>query len=49
MTDAELWELILISQGNVNSLLAVYISVLSGYLIVAYLIWQFISRCCRVT
>jgi hypothetical protein len=38
MTDAELWELILISQGNMGSILAVYISVLSGYLIVAYLI-----------
>lgn len=40
MTDAELWELILISQSNMSSVMAIYISILSGYLIVAYLVGQ---------
>lgn len=43
MNDAELWELILISQGNMSSAMAVYLPVLSGYLIVAYLIGQKLS------
>lgn len=40
MTEAELWELILLSQGNVTSVAAIYFTVLSGYLIVAYLVGQ---------
>ena len=38
MTEAELWELILMSQGNMGTMLALYFSVLSGYLVVSYLI-----------
>jgi hypothetical protein len=51
MSEAELWELILISQGNMGAKLAVYISVVSGYLIVAYLIGQKLNtvQCATVT
>jgi hypothetical protein len=38
MTEAELWELILMSQSNMATFLALYFSVVSGYLIVSYLI-----------
>ena len=38
MTDAEVWELILMSQNNAATMLALYLSAVSGYLIVAYLI-----------
>ena len=38
MTEAELWELILMSQSNMGTTLALYFSVLSGYLVVSYLI-----------
>ena len=44
MTDAELWELIIMSLGNAASIIAVYLSVTSGYLIVAYLVGKKLTR-----
>ena len=44
MTDAELWELIIMSLGNAASIFAVYLSVTSGYLIVAYLVGNNLTR-----
>ena len=44
MTDAEIWELILLSQGNSSATLGIYLSLLSGYLIVAYLAGKDLSR-----
>ena len=38
MTEAELWELILMSQSNMATFMALYFSVVSGYLIVSYLV-----------
>ena len=36
MTDAELWELILISQANAATYFAIFLTLVSGYLVVAY-------------
>jgi len=36
MTDAELWELILISQANAATCFAIFLTLVSGYLVVAY-------------
>ena len=44
MTDAEIWELILLSQGNSSATLGIYLSLVSGYLIVAYLVGKDLSR-----
>ena len=44
MTDSELWELILISQGNTSSTLAIYLSLVFGYLAIAYLIGVKLNR-----
>jgi len=51
MTDAELWELILISQGNSATAIALYISLVSGYLIVGYLAGKKLSttQCVVIT
>ena len=38
MTEAELWELILMSQSNMATFMALYFSVVSAYLIVSYLV-----------
>ncbi len=37
MTEAEVWELILISQGNTSAVFGIYLSIVSGYLVIAYL------------
>ena len=44
MTDAELWELIIMSLGNAASIIAIYLSVTSGYLIVSYLVGKNLTR-----
>ena len=44
MSDAELWELILISQGNMGSILGIFLSLISAYLIVAYLVGSTLTR-----
>ena len=44
MSEAELWELILISQGNMGSVLAVFLSLVSAYLIVAYLVGKTLTK-----
>ncbi len=44
MSDAELWELILISQGNMGSILGIFLSLISAYLIVAYLVGNTLTR-----
>ena len=44
MTDAELWDLIIMSLGHAASIIAVYLSVTSGYLIVAYLAGKNLTR-----
>ena len=36
MTDAEIWELILISQANSATYFAIFLTIVSGYLVVAY-------------
>ena len=49
MSEAELWELILISQGNMGSMLAVFLSLVSAYLIVAYLVGNSLTRVQYIT
>ncbi len=44
MAEAEIWELILISQGNSSATLGIYLSMVSGYLIIAYLVGAKLSR-----
>lgn len=38
MTEAELWELVILSQANIASLLGIYLTAASGYLVVSYLV-----------
>ena len=49
MTEGELWELILISQGNTSSTIAIYLSIVSGYLAISYLVGANLSRSQTVT
>jgi hypothetical protein len=44
MTEAELWELILMSQSNAWAITAIGTTVLSGYLVVAYLAGARLTR-----
>jgi hypothetical protein len=49
MSDAELWELILISQSNMGSILGIFLSLISAYLIVPYLVGSTLTSAQIVT
>jgi len=38
MTEHEIWELVVLSQANIASLLGLYLTAASGYLVVSYLV-----------
>jgi len=44
MTEHELWELVILSQANIASLLGLYLTAASGYLVVSYLIGNKLTR-----